>query len=97
LSRTEGETQRFHLHSETGVDYTRQILAEELRRDRHNRVEWKQVRKDNHFLDCEVIAAACADDEWMPNLKQLSQWMTKGNAGRRIISKGHSMGDWRNE
>lgn len=97
LSRTEGETQRFYLHSETGVDYARQILAEELRRDRHNRVEWKQVRKDNHYLDCEVIAAACADDEWMPNLKQLSHFMKAGNTGRRIISKGLNLGGWQNE
>jgi hypothetical protein len=52
LTRKEGETQRFTLHSDTGIDYAKQILAEELRKGRHGKKEWKQIRKDNHLLDC---------------------------------------------
>ncbi|OPY90598.1 MAG: Phage terminase large subunit (GpA) [Syntrophaceae bacterium PtaU1.Bin231] len=53
-----------YLHSETGVDYVRQILAEEKRRDRRGVEEWVRVRKANHLLDAEVLAMACADPAW---------------------------------
>lgn len=92
LARAEGESQRFWLHSETGIDYAQQLLAEELRRDRRNRVEWKQVRKANHYLDCEVIAAACADSEWLPSIKMLAQALKTKAAGRRVISAGVNVG-----
>ena len=65
------ESQRFYLHSETGMDYVRQLLAEEKRRGRNNKLTWVAIRKDNHYLDCEVYAAACADREWLPNLAML--------------------------
>jgi phage terminase large subunit GpA-like protein len=72
LTRREGESQRFRLHNDTGLDYARQILAEELRRDRRGRQRWVQVRADNHLLDCEVIAAACADNQWSPSLAMIA-------------------------
>lgn len=77
LGRKKGDSQRFFLHAETGMDYARQILAEELRRDRRGRLEWKQIRRDNHLLDCEIIAAACADSEWYPSLTLLAREMRK--------------------
>lgn len=61
------KTQFFYLHGETGVDYADQILAEEKRRDRSGKIAWTQIRRDNHLLDCEVMAAACADNEWYPS------------------------------
>lgn len=67
------DTQCFYLHKETGEDYALQILAEEKHRDRKGKVEWIQVRRDNHLLDCEVMAAACADSEWFPSLSMLSR------------------------
>jgi phage terminase large subunit GpA-like protein len=75
MDRKEGETQRFLLHAETGIDYARQLLAEELVKDRRGKVHWKQIRRENHLLDCEVIAAACADSEWLPSLKMLATYM----------------------
>ena len=66
------DNQRFYLHSETGIDYAKQFLAEDLRRDRRGKYYWKQTARDNHLLDCEVYAAACADNSWAPSLFNLS-------------------------
>ncbi len=75
MERQENETQRFLLNADTGLDYARQILAEEFRRDRRGKTYWKQIRRDNHLLDCEVIAAACADSEWLPSLRMLATYL----------------------
>ena len=75
LTRTEGESQRFHLHSETDAEYAQQFLAEEKRRDRRRQLTWVQIRRDNHLLDCEVYAAACADSEWQPSLTAIAHQM----------------------
>jgi phage terminase large subunit GpA-like protein len=72
LDRKESESQCFYLHKDTGEDYAVEFLAEELHRDRHNREYWRQVRANNHYLDCEVYAAACADPEWFPSLTMLA-------------------------
>ena len=69
------ESQRFYLHAETGMDYARQFLAEELRRDRRGKTVWVQVRRDNHLLDAEVYAAAGADISWQPNLTSLAKFL----------------------
>jgi len=72
LERNEGESQTFHLHKETKSDYAKQILAEQLVREkRSGKRKWKAFAKDNHLLDCEVLAAACADPEWIPSLQML--------------------------
>lgn len=75
LTRKDNESQRFYLHSETGMDYARQFLAEEKRRDRRRQVVWTQTRADNHILDAEVYAAACADSEWIPSITMLAKRM----------------------
>jgi len=77
LERKEGESQRFFLNADTGVDYAQQLLAEELARDRRGKLYWKQKSKNNHLLDCEVIAAACADGEWLPSLKMLARHLSQ--------------------
>ena len=66
------DSQRFYLHSETGMDYVRQITSEELRKDRRGQHYWKKKRADNHLLDCEVYAAAAADLSWQPSLTTIS-------------------------
>ncbi|RKY05327.1 MAG: hypothetical protein DRP56_09055, partial [Planctomycetota bacterium] len=81
MTRRTGESQRFSLHNDTGLDYARQILAEELRRDRRGRQRWVQVRGDNHLLDCEVIAAACADNQWSPSLAMIAGAMPADDSG----------------
>jgi phage terminase large subunit GpA-like protein len=73
ITRKEGETQRFTLNADTGIDYASQILSEELRKGRKGTIEWKRIRKDNHLLDAEVYAAACADGEWTPSLAFLAK------------------------
>ncbi|MDY6903707.1 MAG: terminase gpA endonuclease subunit [Thermodesulfobacteriota bacterium] len=50
-------------HNATGKDYARQIMAEAKKRIK-NRVTYVQEHRDNHLLDCEVIAHALADPEW---------------------------------
>jgi phage terminase large subunit GpA-like protein len=70
----EADIQRFYLNSKTGMDYAKQFMAEELREDRNGKQEWKLVKQGraNHLLDCEVMAAACADNSWAPSLKMIS-------------------------
>lgn len=69
------ESQRFFLHADTGEDYAKQILAEELRRDKKGKKKWVRVRRANHFLDCECLAAAAADGSWMPSLTMLAAYL----------------------
>ena len=53
--------------------YISQFTAEEKRRDRSGLVEWVQVKKDNHLLDCEVYAFAAADPELFGGVRGLSR------------------------
>ena len=69
------DDQRFYLHSETGLDYSQQLLAEELQRDRRGKLQWKKKRTMNHLLDCEVMAAACVDRSWTPSFKMLADFL----------------------
>ena len=71
------ESQRITLHSETGLDYASQILAEELRRTRAGKMEWVSVRTSNHLLDAEIYAAACADNSWQPALQIMARHWIK--------------------
>ena len=96
LGRKDGDSQRFFLHAQTGIDYARQILAEEKRRDRRGKTEWKQIRRDNHLLDCEVMAAACADSEWAPGLttvaRMVKQRAEQDRAAARQAPKSRKSG-----
>ncbi|HEX2994345.1 MAG TPA: terminase gpA endonuclease subunit [Anaerolineales bacterium] len=69
------ESQRFYVHSETGMDYVRQLLSEEQRKDRRGVVSWKKTFHANHLLDCEILAAVCADSEWIPSIKMLAVFL----------------------
>ena len=60
-----GGANAIYLHKETAKDYALQILAEEKRRDKDGVLEWKQVRKDNHLLDAEVLALSVAQPQWI--------------------------------
>jgi phage terminase large subunit GpA-like protein len=50
-----------YLHKETGLDYAKQILAEEKILNEKGLPEWVRVKPDNHLLDCEVGAMAAAE------------------------------------
>lgn len=59
------ETGKFHLPSDAGEDYARQITAEAKQRNpRTGRFSWVvQGSRANHLFDAEVYAAAMADPE----------------------------------
>ncbi len=89
------EKQRFYLHKDVGMDYVKQLLAEEYRQGKGKKWEWKKTYYQNHLLDCEVLAASCADSEWIPSLQMLAQYLknqknpaTAVKTGRRVISAG---------
>ncbi len=88
LSRESGKSQAMTLNADTGVDYARQILAERKEKDRTGKSEWVQIRRDNHLLDCENIAAACADPEWAPSLSFMIKENLKKNKKRKVINRG---------
>lgn len=83
IERPEGEKQRFLLHAGTGEDYARQLLGEEMARDRKGKRYWKK-RGANHLLDCEVIAASCADSQWLPSLQMMANYI-KQAAAKQIV------------
>lgn len=87
LGRAAGESQGITLHADTGMDYARQILAEQKTKDKTGKVSWTAIRKDNHLFDCEIYAAAAADPEWMPSLSFIIQQQNRGG-GMRVISRG---------
>lgn len=90
------QSQRFYVHAETGLDYVKQLLSEEWRMGKGRRYEWKQVYYQNHLLDCEAIAASCADAEWLPSLQMMAAYLKQqknpgaAQTGRRVISTGLS-------
>jgi phage terminase large subunit GpA-like protein len=49
----------FHLHVATTEDYCKQLVAEELVLKASGRATWVRKSRQNHYLDCEVLAA-CA-------------------------------------
>jgi phage terminase large subunit GpA-like protein len=63
-AREQGD-QAAYLHSDVGSDYAAQIMAEEKQLNEKGLQTWIQVKKDNHLLDCECLAMACADPEWI--------------------------------
>jgi phage terminase large subunit GpA-like protein len=65
------KSQKFYLHSKTGMDYATQFLNEELQKDRNGKQSWVE-KGPNHLLDCEVYAAACADMSWQPGLQMIA-------------------------
>lgn len=69
------ETQRFYVHQGVGIDFVKQLLAEEYRMVKGKKWEWKKVYYQNHWLDCTVIAHACADSEWIPSLQMLAGYL----------------------
>jgi phage terminase large subunit GpA-like protein len=75
-------SQRFFLHSETGHDYAMQLLSEEFVRDRKGKKYWKRLRRANHLLDAEAMAASAADNQWLPSLRMLAIHLKNKSAGQ---------------
>lgn len=66
------DPQKMTLHSQTGEDFAKQILAEEKQRSKNGKMEYVQVHKDNHLLDASVYAHAAADVQWMGGVSILN-------------------------
>lgn len=81
-----------YLHADTGLEYARQVLAEELVVDDKGAESWVNTfNRPNHLLDCEVGCMALADPEWPGggvNLLRPANDTAQQSEGRRIISKG---------
>jgi phage terminase large subunit GpA-like protein len=57
--------QAAYLHREVGLDYAKQILAEEKILNEKGLQEWIRIRRDNHYLDIETMAMVAADPEFI--------------------------------
>lgn len=51
---------QFHLPVDATDDYCKQVVAEARIVKPSGRVVWKILRKENHYLDCEMLGLACA-------------------------------------
>ncbi len=51
---------QWHLPVDATDDYCKQIVAEARIVKPSGRIVWKRVRKDNHYLDCEMMGLGCA-------------------------------------
>ena len=58
---------------QTGLhdDLAEQLCAERQVRTASGKLVWEQVRKDNHYLDCLMLAEACGDISWTPSVDHL--------------------------
>lgn len=59
----EGTDPRWWLPADVDENYCKQVTAEEAITTVSGARAWRPVRKDNHYLDCEVLAWAGADIE----------------------------------
>ena len=56
-----GQTGAFYMHSDADEEYARQVVSETRTIEAGvSKPKWVKLRKDNHFLDCEALAAAAA-------------------------------------
>lgn len=76
---------RWWVPDDIDEDYCRQVTAEQLVLDRQS-FRWVKVQRDNHYLDCEVLAAAAAHQKKVYDLPPLSKAGVK--AERRLLGAG---------
>lgn len=59
VKTADGQAGAFYLHCEADEEYARQVLSEvRIVHPGKAKPEWKAVRRDNHYFDCEALAAA---------------------------------------
>lgn len=66
------------LHAGAEESFARQMTAEVLERGKNGKMEWKRLRKDNHYIDCCMMALACVDGSWMPSFEAILAAEKKG-------------------
>ena len=59
----------FHLPANASDDYCKQLVAEQRLVRPTGRVDWIKTATDNHYLDCEALAAAAAHTLAVYNLR----------------------------
>lgn len=90
-----GDPGEWRLHGDVTRDYLSQILGE--RRERKivgTRETWKWVElkgKNNHFLDAEALASACA---WMRGVHRMSTAPPEATARQPVQQEQQSRGGW---
>ena len=68
----------FHLHREVDEDYARQLLSEvRLVEPGKSKPVWKQVKRANHYLDCEALAAAAG---YAMNVQRIPEGIERDDA-----------------
>ena len=72
----------FHLHQETDEDYCRQLVSESLVIKASGRRMWIRNYKDNHYLDCEVLAFGAATSLQVHALK--AKTVKKESSGHNL-------------
>ncbi len=66
----------FHLHGEADEDYARQVLSEvRVVSPGKPKAQWKRLRRDNHYFDCEALAAAAG---YALNVHAIPEGLTRG-------------------
>lgn len=68
---SEESTEPIYFHCETTTRYFKQILSEKKVWNKGKEI-WKQIRRDNHYLDCLVGHQALAFWQWKPSLQAIA-------------------------
>ena len=72
FSRLEPDArQPMTLNRDTDQSFAAQICAEALVRDRNGKLAWVRKNRNNHYLDCTVMASACVDGAWLPSFQMI--------------------------
>ena len=64
---------RFTFNNAVEADYVKHLLAEEKRLQKNGEWEWVRTKRDNHLLDCTVIAFAMADSEFRGGIRVIQR------------------------
>lgn len=71
------------LHRETDTAFAAQICAEALVRDKNGKLAWVRKNRNNHYLDCTVMASACVDGAWLPSFQMIVERERAAETGQR--------------
>jgi phage terminase large subunit GpA-like protein len=84
---SEESTEPITFHAETELRYLRQLTAEKKVLTKQRKEVWKQIRPDNHWLDCAVGHLAMTHWQWEPNLQRAAQMKKTSKSEARAKSK----------
>lgn len=80
----------FFLHNEADEDYARQVVSEARVIGEKLKPEWILRQRDNHFLDCEALAAAAA---YSLNVQAIPAGVERGGAKAPASSPSQHQGE----